>query len=142
MEIIGYSVRKCLKKGKKEMKKKQLKRFFIIKIVFLTLLLILVNCQTSNALTDLGDLNQYGQIQGDSDIFKDKVATFLGVIQVVGSALAIICLIILGIKYMTGSVEEKAEYKKTLVPYLLGAIMVFGISNFLNIVYVIVTNAF
>ena len=33
---------------------------------------------------------------------------------------------ILGIKYMTGSAEEKAEYKKTMVPYLVGAVILFG----------------
>lgn len=122
------------------MKKKQIKRFFIIEIIFFVLFLIPLTCQATGALTDLGELNQYGQVQGDADVFKDKVSTFFGVFQVIGSALAIICLIVLGIKYMMGSVQEKAEYKKTLVPYLIGAVMVFAISNLLEVVYKIVTN--
>ena len=36
---------------------------------------------------------------------------------------------------MTGSIEEKAQYKKTLMPYFIGAMMVFGISNFLVVIY-------
>ena len=49
-------------------------------------------------------------------------------ISIVGSGVAVIALIILGIKYMMGSVEEKAEYKKTMMPYVIGALMVFGAS--------------
>ena len=45
---------------------------------------------------------------------------------------SVIALILLGIKYMVGSTEEKAEYKETLLPYFIGAILVFGISNLLG----------
>ena len=60
--------------------------------------------------------------------------TIVGFIQVVGSIISVAVLAIIGIKYMTGSVEEKAEYKKVLMPYLIGAILLFGISNILGIV--------
>ena len=33
---------------------------------------------------------------------------------------------------MTGSVEERAEYKKTMMPYLIGAFLLFGITTFLG----------
>lgn len=36
---------------------------------------------------------------------------------------------IIGIKYMTGSLEEKANYKKTMVPYLVGCVILFRSSN-------------
>lgn len=88
----------------------------------------------------LGDLSEYAQTQEVSSRFSDMVGVILGVVQTIGSLLAVICLIVLGVKYMMGSVEEKAEYKKTLMPYLLGAIMVFGISNLLKIVYEIATS--
>ncbi len=56
-------------------------------------------------------------------------------IQVIGSLVSVIAIIIIGIKYMLGSVEEKAQYKETLGPYFLGAVFVFGIINVLSIVY-------
>ena len=52
--------------------------------------------------------------------------TALSTVSTVASVLAVIILIVLGIKYMMGSTEEKAEYKKTLFPYFIGAIFVFG----------------
>ena len=39
---------------------------------------------------------------------------------------------------MMGSVEEKAEYKKTMTPYVIGAFMVFGITNIIAIIIDIV----
>lgn len=33
---------------------------------------------------------------------------------------------ILGIKYMLGSTEQKATYKKSMLPYLVGAVLLFG----------------
>lgn len=35
---------------------------------------------------------------------------------------------------MLGSVEEKAEYKKDLVPYVVGAFLLFGIGTILKII--------
>ena len=49
----------------------------------------------------------------------------LGILQTVGIVLSVIILVILGIKYMMGSAEEKAEYKKTMIPYLVGAVLIF-----------------
>ena len=50
----------------------------------------------------------------------------LGIVSTGASVLAVIILIVLGVKYMMGSAEEKAEYKKTLLPYVIGALFVFG----------------
>ena len=41
---------------------------------------------------------------------------------------------------MMGSVEEKAEYKKTLLPYVIGASMVFAASSLVSIIYNIAIN--
>ena len=52
----------------------------------------------------------------------------LGIVQLVGSIAAVVVLVVLGIKYMMGRAEEKAEYKKTMIRYLVGAILIFGAS--------------
>lgn len=59
----------------------------------------------------------------------------IGVIQVVGILIAVGTIMILGIKYMMGSAEEKAEYKKTLMPYLIGAILLFAGAAFAQTIY-------
>lgn len=57
------------------------------------------------------------------------------IVSTVGSILSVIVIIVLGIKYMMGSVEERADYKKTMLPYLIGAAFIFAASNIANIVY-------
>lgn len=63
----------------------------------------------------------------------------IGIIQVVGIIISVICLMVLGIKYMMGSAEEKAEYKKTFIPYLVGAILLFAASALANSIYNLAT---
>lgn len=70
-----------------------------------------------------------------TDDITDFSKSLINVISIVGSAAAIITLIVLGIKYMMGSAEEKAEYKKTLLPYIIGAAMVFGASVLTGVIY-------
>lgn len=60
--------------------------------------------------------------------------SIIKIIRNIGSALSVIVLMIIAIKYMMGSVEEKAEYKKTMFPYVIGSVLVFGITNILAII--------
>lgn len=64
-----------------------------------------------------------------------KVGTILKVITNIGIILAVVILMVIGVKYMLGSVEEKADYKKDLVPYLIGSCLVFSISVVVKILY-------
>ncbi len=56
--------------------------------------------------------------------------TVVGVIKVVGIFVSVGALMVIGIKYMMGSAEEKAEYKKVMIPYIIGAVLVFAASVF------------
>ena len=53
----------------------------------------------------------------------NQIAT---IIRNVGIVAAVIIIMVLGIKYMMGSAEEKAEYKKVFIPYIVGAVLLFG----------------
>lgn len=71
---------------------------------------------------------------GETDL-RTRANTILGVVNVVGVFVSVATLIIIGIKYMIGSVEEKAEYKKTMITYLIGALLVFAVTTIPNILY-------
>ena len=72
-----------------------------------------------------------------SDII-DMSNVIIGTIQTIGVVVTFISLMILGIKYMTGSVEERADYKKTMIPYLIGALMFFAITQLVALIAKIV----
>ena len=83
----------------------------------------------------LGDLNQYKGTGEDAPLFLEKVNTIVSVIETVGVILSGIILIVIGIKYMLGRVEERADYKKTMIPYLIGAFMGFTVSLIPQIIF-------
>lgn len=59
----------------------------------------------------------------------------VGVVQTIGVVVAVVILLVLGIKYIMGSAEEKADYKKSMIPYIVGAILIFASTTVVNIVY-------
>lgn len=79
------------------------------------------------------------QMLGDSTVDTSGISTvgnkLITILTTVGIVVSVIVLVVLGIKYMMGSAEEKAEYKKTLMPYVIGAGLVFAASSIAQIVY-------
>lgn len=61
-------------------------------------------------------------------------------ITVIGTIISVVGMMGLGIKYMMGSIEQKAEYKKTMWPIFIGMVLLFGTSWILKIIYEIVPN--
>ena len=59
----------------------------------------------------------------------------VSIVQTVGVVVAVVILLVLGVKYLMGSAEEKAEYKKSMIPYIIGAILIFAATTVVNIVY-------
>lgn len=72
--------------------------------------------------------------QEDTDTIISKANRILGVITTVGVVVSVITTLILGIKFMMGSVQEKADYKKSMVPYLIGVILLFSTSIIVKII--------
>ncbi len=107
------------------MKKNIIKIFIIIAIAIISI----YNISYGFTINDLtGDTSNLGELETTGN-------SIINVIAIIGSAASIIFLIILGIKYMLGSVEEKATYKKSLLPYVIGAIFVFGASVIASAIY-------
>lgn len=57
------------------------------------------------------------------------------IVRTIGVIVAIVVLLILGIKYMAGSAEQRAEYKKTMVPYVVGAVLLFAATTIVSMIY-------
>ena len=118
------------------------KRNMIVKtfctILMVCMLLSLANSVFADTLAGPGDLKGNGATLGEG---QNLVNTIIGWLTGIGMAVSVIVLLVLGIKYMIGSAEEKAEYKKTMIPYLVGAVLVFGASAIAQVVYSIAKQA-
>ena len=62
------------------------------------------------------------------------IGAMLTVVQVVGSGVAVIMLIVLAIKYISAAPSDKAEIKKHAVVYVVGAVVLFAASGIIGIV--------
>ena len=83
---------------------------------------------------DIASTYNAGNIDGSSASAIEKTTgKVLGVISNIGIVASVLILAVLGLKYIIGSVEEKAEYKKDMIPYLIGAILLFSITTVVKI---------
>lgn len=114
-----------------------MKKITLISIIVVLLIGILLPQFTyaSSIKDDLGELEEYRNQEGNIGALENKAETVIGIIRTVGITISVVALILIGLKYMLGSVEEKAEYKKTLIPYLIGAFLVFTVSLLPQIIY-------
>lgn len=112
----------------------------ILKIVLILIVLNIFIMFTNSSFCDVIDPITYkpSDISGATKL-TSMGNTIIGAIQLVGSFISLIIFMVIGIKYMYGSAEEKAEYKETFKPYLIGALMLFGITNILGIISDIVS---
>ncbi len=108
----------------------------LVAIMVLMTLSTIVNAKSTGDKIDAA--NMAANLTGTRSDAQEDVTKIgnqlIGIITTVGVVVAVIVLLILGIKYMMGSASEKAEYKKTMIPYLVGAILIFGASAITKVV--------
>ena len=125
-----------------------MKKIFFITVIVIILMLIPYNFTyakvmgegaenggTGNQDFGLGDLENYRGTNPESQTLQNATNNILGIIQAVGTVVSVGALIAIGIKYMLGSVEEKADYKQTLKPYIIGAFILFTGTTLPNLIY-------
>ena len=112
---------------------KKIKIITTIMIAIILLLQIMSTVCMAESKTIETD-NYKTSIEGYSQA-ENKAKGIVTVLRTIGIAVAIIGILVLGIKYMAGSVEARADYKKSMIPYLIGCIMLFAITTLLSIIY-------
>lgn len=97
------------------------------KVILITLVLFLIMFVDNVILASSTDL-QTDKFKPNAEEVPDEVinvgGTIYNALTTLGIIISVISLIAIGIKYMLGSVEEKAEYKKVMIPYVIGAVLV------------------
>ncbi|MCI8965143.1 MAG: hypothetical protein HFJ43_02135 [Clostridia bacterium] len=75
---------------------------------------------------------------------KGKIINFgknlIGLAQIIGVGVASVMLIVLAIKYIVSSPEDKAEIKKHAVVYVVGAIFIFAASSIIELLKLLSSN--
>ena len=109
----------------------------IISTILLTIMLVTSIAGVVFAAPDIdktiGDID--GAKAGDTTKVTNIGGKIINIIQVVGIVVAIAVVLIIGIKYMTGSVEQKAEYKKVMIPYIIGAVLLVAGTSIVKVIF-------
>ena len=73
--------------------------------------------------------------QKDSEKTGEITGDILAVIRTIGIIASVVVLTIIGLKYIFSSVEEKAEYKQTIAPYVIGCVLLVSATTVPSMVY-------
>lgn len=95
-----------------------------------------------NIITGADDFLELGQpsnesADGDKVKIQNAVSFIYNVFFAAGVVVAVITGLILGVMYMTQSIEEQAKVKETLIIYAVGCIVTFGAFGIWKIVITI-----
>ncbi len=115
------------------MKKKTMKVFSILVLAMMMVSFLSMTVLAADGYDPLKYNGENSQVNTEK---MDSIGqSIVNIITTAGSIISVIVLVVLGIKYMMGSAEEKAEYKKTLLPYIIGAAFVFAASTLASVIY-------
>lgn len=107
---------------------KNKKVVYILLIVILILSIHTVNVFATDSIISGADSFLKG---GNKEILnnvaiKKASDTIFNVFLIIGTIIVVIIGAVMGIKFMLGSIEEKAEVKESIRPYIWGAIFIFA----------------
>lgn len=100
----------------------------IIPILLIALLLVATVSSTCFAASNiLNDIDTQTNSATVNTTGMTKVAgQIIKIIRYAAVIIGAVLIAVFGIKFMIGSAEEKAEYKKSFIPLIVGIVVVFG----------------
>ena len=109
-----------------------------VKVLTVLLLAIVLITFTTNVLAADGTALSPSELQasyGNTGDLTTKAGKIMGMIRNISAIAAVIIIMVLGVKYMLGSVEEKADYKKSFVPLIIGIILVVAATSIATFIF-------
>ena len=108
-----------------------------VKVLTVLLLAIILITFATNVLAADGPIkpSDIKESYADAGDLTTKAGQIMGMIRNIAAIAAVIIIMILGVKYMLGSVEEKADYKKSFIPLIIGIILVVAAASIATFIF-------
>lgn len=111
----------------------------IIKCLMFFLIALMILSATTVFAADNPNFNVTafdGQTAPDkvNNLTNKTLGTAIGIARTVGVGVAIVILMVIAAKYMLASPGDRADLKKNAVPFVIGAVVLFGTSGILTII--------
>ena len=111
-----------------------MKKTKLIILLLITLLIIIFPLTTNSTQINPGKYQPDNIKNSDVKQMYNFGGSVAGIIQIIGTAVSAGTMIIIGIRYAIASADQKAEYKERMLPYFIGAVLLFGASNVVAII--------
>ena len=105
----------------------------LITIIFLCLAILTPSFAFASDGINTDNFKNIYNTNGTTEVTKAG-GQVVRIIQIIGIIVSVGALIIIGIKYITSSPNEKAETKHQLMAYAIGAVLIFAGSAFLKVI--------
>lgn len=112
---------------------KKLKQILVIIAIAVLIISIITPASLASGKIDTSKLQGISNPTGVSALSQAS-GKIINVIYTVAVFMSVATLIVLGIKYMTSSPDQKASLKDRAIPYVIGAVLVFGAANILRFI--------
>lgn len=97
----------------------------VVVIMIIALTLFSTACKAFDPSSIIGNVGiQANATAPETTDLTNKAGKILAYIRNIAAIAGVLLVAFLGIKYMMGSLEEKAEYKKSFIPLIVGTIVV------------------
>lgn len=111
----------------------------IVSIVLMAVLMVAVISSTVFAAVDysniINKMNDVNVSPTTSDGIAQIAGRIVALIRNIAVVAGVVILSVIGIKFMIGSAEEKAEYKKSLIPLVVGIIVVMAATQIVSMIF-------
>lgn len=107
-------------------------------ILILLLIILVIMLLSTTAFANVIDTENYkpeGLTKKEANKIVNKASKVLATIRNCGAVISVITLSIIGLKYMICSVEEKANYKESMIPYVVGCLLLTMATTIPSLVY-------
>lgn len=104
-------------------------------LIILIISLFMISICSQVFAIDPNDYRPDDPTTGDAAIMTGKAGVIIGIVRNISAVVAVIALMVIGLKYMFGSVEEKANYKATMMPYIIGCVMAVAGTTLVSFIY-------
>lgn len=112
-----------------------MKKNFLKVTISIFMILFTVLFTVSNASSVISGIeNNMDLNSSTAQTIKTTGQTILGAMEVVASGVSIVMLIGIAIKYIISAPEERAEYKRTTVSFVIGAVVIFAAPRIASLV--------
>lgn len=111
--------------------KTNIQKIILIIIISIFVLSVFGTISFAGEKLDPSDYETTLNYNDAKDVF-NRGAKIIKVLRNSAAIVSVIALTIIGFRYMMGSVEQKAEYKQTMMPVAIGCILVASLSAILT----------